>query len=62
MGWRPEPEPWLVAERKSLRAGEEGCEGDTLPSLSLLVDEGGVGGNENPATIITFTEMNKLIY
>jgi len=30
--------------------GEEGLwSGETLPSLSLVVDEGGVGGSENPA-------------
>jgi hypothetical protein len=37
--------------------GEEGLwSGETLPSLSLVVDEGGVGGSENPGNIkqITF--------
>jgi hypothetical protein len=32
--------------------GEDGLwSGETLPSLSLVVDEGGVGGSENPGHI-----------
>lgn len=40
---------WLAAERNSLRDGEDGWDGETFPSLSLEVDDGGVGGNVNPA-------------
>lgn len=39
---------WLAADKNSLRDGEEGWDGETLPSLSLDVDDGGVGGNVNP--------------
>jgi len=36
--------------------GEEGLwSGETLPSLSLVVDEGGVGGSENPGNIKQIT-------
>lgn len=59
MGWRVGAPCWLLAERNSRRAGEEGWVGDTLPSLSLDVDEGGVGGNVNPATTETSQQQTQ---
>lgn len=46
---------WVAADKNSLRDGEEGWDGETLPSLSLDVDDGGVGGNVNPTTKQTIT-------
>jgi len=51
MNSRVVPLCWCCCCRMCL-LGEDGLwSGETLPSLSLVVDEGGVGGRENPRHI-----------
>jgi hypothetical protein len=44
--------------------GGEPCRGDTLPSLSLVVDDGGVGGRGKPRIrfILVLVSIFKLFW